>query len=383
MKKTVAVVTGSRADYGLLCWVMREMKKREDLELTPVATGAHLESQWGNTVELIRNDGFDNLVEIKVPTADTSPHGICVGMSATIAQFSAYFRENRPDMLVLLGDRYEILAVAMAATVHNIPIIHLGGGEVSEGAIDDCIRHALTKLSRLHLVITEECAERVRKMGEEAWRIHVVGSPRLDYMHHQRYKSRRELSEELGIKFVRPLGLVIFHPTTLEHLNTEAQVKKLLEAMDRVEMEYVMLYPNIDTGSEIIIREIEAYAGVRDNVHLLHTLEMTNYLSVLRHCDVMIGNSSAGIVEAPLFKLPAVNIGNRQKGRDCMTNVIHTSNSSDDIVAGIDKALTREFRDSLKDLINRYGNGYASVKIADIIGNTEPEKLNMPKKNCL
>lgn len=383
MKKTVAVVTGSRADYGLLCWVMREIKKRENLELIPVVTGAHFESRWSNTVDLIRNDGFDNLVEIKVPAADTSPHGICVGMSATVERFSAYFRDNRPDMLVLLGDRYEILAVAMSATVHNIPIIHLGGGEVSEGAIDDCIRHALTKLSRVHLVITEECAERVRQMGEETWRVHVVGSPRLDYMHQQRYKSRQELSEALGIKFEKPLGLVIFHPATMEHFNTEMQIKQLLEAMDRVAMEYVMLYPNIDTGSEIIIREIEAYAGTRDNVHLLHTLEMSDYLSILRHCDVMIGNSSAGIVEAPLFKLPAVNIGNRQKGRDCMDNVIHTSNSSDDIVAGIDKALSREFRDSLSDLVNRYGDGYASVKIADILCDIELEKLNLAKKNCL
>ncbi|OGV52409.1 MAG: UDP-N-acetyl-D-glucosamine 2-epimerase, UDP-hydrolysing [Lentisphaerae bacterium GWF2_44_16] len=382
MKKKVAVVTGSRADYGLLCWVMKEIKKRKELELIPIATGAHLEEQWGKTVDLIKNDGFDGLVEIKVPITDTSPHGICGRFSSTVERFSEYFRDSRPDMLLLLGDRYEILAVAMAALIHNIPIIHAGGGEISEGVIDDSIRHALTKLSQLHLVIAGKCAERIKKMGEEPWRVHVVGSPRLDYAHQQEYRSKKELSEKFGIRFEKTLGLVIFHPVTLDYMNVETQVKQLLQAMDRVDMEYAMLYPNIDTGSGIISREIEEYASSRDNVYLLRALELTDYLSILKHCDMMIGNSSAGIIESPLFKLPVVNIGNRQKGRDCMKNVIHTSNAADDIVAVINKAMSAEFRNSLKDLKNSYGDGYASIKIADIICDMPLEKLRTPKKNC-
>jgi len=383
MRKKVAVVTGSRADYGLLCWVMGEIKRRDTLELIPIVTGAHLEAKWGNTVELIKNDGFEDLVEIAVPQNDTSPHGICGRIAATVDSFSAYFKDNRPDMLIVLGDRYEILAVAMAALVHNIPIVHIGGGEISEGVIDDSIRHALTKLSHLHLVITEECAARIRKMGEEPWRVHVVGSPRLDYVHKQQYRSADEIRARLGIGLEKPLGLVIFHPVTLDFSNTRTQVTELLCAMDGVDMEYAMLYPNIDTGSEIIAEELEKFAASRKNVHLLHTLEMIDYLSLLKHCDVMIGNSSAGIIEAPLFKLPVVDIGDRQKGRDCLANVIHTSNSAADIVGGIRRGLSREFRDSLKNLKNSFGDGYASVKIADIICCIPPEKLNSPKKNCL
>lgn len=383
-KNRICVVTGSRADYGLLVWVMKEIEAKENLELVPIATGAHLEKEWGHTVDKIVADGFKNIVRIKSHAGDTSPHGIALSMSECIKNFSEYFRDNRPDLLVLLGDRHEILAVALASLPYNIPIAHLGGGEISEGAIDDSIRHSLTKLSHLHFAITEKCAERIIRMGEETWRVHASGSPRLDFTTRMQYKSKEELAKKLGIDFSGKTALVIFHPSTLENKSAEEQTEELLKALASVDCQKLMFYPNIDVNSEIIIGKLENFCKEREDSKLFLPLEMDDYLSLLNAVDIMIGNSSAGIVEAPSFRLPVVNVGNRQKGRDCMSNVIHVGNDSKEMLDGINKGLyDEEFIASLSGIKNIYGDGRASEKIADIISEIDFENFQIAKKNCL
>jgi len=381
-RKKICVITGSRADYGLLCWVMKEIKSRPDMELLPAAVGAHLEKEWGHTVKHIENDGFTNVAKIKTFSGSTSPEGIAATTAATLKGLSAFFGMAKPDIAVLLGDRYEILAAAMAALIHNIPIAHLGGGEISEGVIDDSIRHALTKLSHLHFVITEKCAERVRALGEEAWRVHVSGSPRLDFVTNIKYTSKEELGQKLGIDFSRKAALVIFHPLTLENENTARQTEELVAALKETDFSKIIFYPNIDTNSEVIIKMLENFAADKSNhAKIFKPLEMADYLGVLNSVDLMIGNSSAGIVESPSFKLPVVDIGNRQKGRDCMQNVIHVSNSKSAILAGIEKALSPDFRESLKDMKNIYGDGAASKKIADELSRIDFANFSLVKKN--
>jgi GDP/UDP-N,N'-diacetylbacillosamine 2-epimerase (hydrolysing) len=383
-KNKICVVTGSRADYGLLVWVMKAIEAKDNLQLVPVATGAHLEKKWGHTVDAIVADGFTNVVKINSHKGATTPHGIALSMAECIKNFSEYFKDDKPDMLVLLGDRHEILAVALASLPYNIPIAHLGGGEVSEGAIDDSIRHALTKLSHLHFAITEKCAERIIKMGEEPWRVHAAGSPRLDFTTRMKYKSKEELGEKLGIDFSGKTALVIFHPSTLENKSAEEQTDELIKALASVDCYKIIFYPNIDVNSDVIISKLEDFCKERHDAKLFLPLEMEDYLSLLNSVDILIGNSSAGIVEAPSFRLPVVNVGNRQKGRDCMSNVIHAGNDSMEIAEAISKGLNdKDFIASLSEMKNIYGDGRASEKIADIISSVDFKKFTISKKNCL
>lgn len=381
--KKICVVTGSRADYGLLYWVMKEIKENSDMELIPVVTGAHLSKKSGYTVREILNDGFEILIKIKMLDEDTSPYGIAKSIGLGVNKFADFFNENKVDFLLLLGDRFEMLSAASAALPYNIPIGHIGGGEISEGVIDDSIRHCLTKLSHLHFPITEECANRIRQMGEEPWRIKVVGSPRLDFVNNIQYKSKDELKEKFNIKFEGKVALVIYHPVTLEFKNTETQIDNLLKAIEIINIETVMLYPNIDTYSDVIIAKIEQFAKNNPNVKLFKNFERDDYLSILNAVDIIVGNSSSGIVEGPSFGLPVVNIGNRQKGRDHVGNVINVGYSWKNIVEAIKKGLYDEkFIKSLKNLKNPFGDGKASRRIVDFLCNIDLDNFNIKKKNC-
>lgn len=383
MKKKICVVTSSRADYGLLCWVMKEIERSPILELIPIVTGMHLSKRYGYTINEILEDGFRNLVRIKILDEDTSSYGIAQSMSKCINSFAEFFKKNKVDFLILLGDRFETLSVALAAMPYNIPVGHIGGGEITEGAMDDNIRHCLTKLSHFHFPISEECALRIKKMGEEPCRIKVTGSPRLDFMNNVKFKSRQELGKKFGIRFEDKVGLVIFHPATLEIQDTQMQINNLLKAITAVNIEIIMFYPNLDVHSDIIIKSIEKFAENNAKVKLFKPLKRDDYLSLLNVIDIVIGNSSSGIVEAPSFRLPAVNIGNRQKGRDRVGNVIDTGYFWQDIVKGIQKGLYDEaFIASLKDLKNPYGDGKASKRIAQTLEQMDLDNFNMMKKAC-
>lgn len=382
-KKRICVVTGSRADYGLLYWVMKEIEKSQNLQLLTIATGAHLLNKFGYTVREILKDGFANVRRIKIDVADTSAYGIAKSIGSVTGKLAGFFKKNKVDCLVLLGDRFEMLAAAMAALPYNIPIAHIGGGEISEGVIDDNIRHSLTKLSHLHFAITEKCADRIKQMGEEPWRIKVVGSPRLDFIGMVRYKTKEELSKRHGIRFNNKVGLIVFHPTTLELKDTQKQIDNLLKALESIEIEKVVFYPNLDTNSDVIIDKIEKSAKKNKNIRLFKPLERHDYLSLLNAVDIVIGNSSIGVIEAPSFKLPAVNIGNRQRGRDCVGNIINADYSCRGIVNAIKKGLyDRGFLKNLKKIKNPYGDGKASRRIVDILSSIDFDNFQILKKNC-
>ena len=382
MKKRICVVTASRADYGLLCWLMKAIKESPDLELLTVVTGAHLSRKFGYTINEIIRDGFEDLVKIKV-SDDTSSWGIAASGSQILAKFADFFDRKKIDFLILLGDRYEMLAIALAAMPFNIPIAHIGGGEISEGAIDDSIRHSLTKLSHLHFAITKKCAKRIRQMGEEQGRIKVDGSPRLDSKNNMAFRSKGYLNKKYGINFRGKVMLVVFHPTTLEIDETKKQMANLLKAVEEVNIETVIFYPNMDTNSDIIIEALKNFAGKRPNIKLLKPLEKQDYFSLLKAVDVLVGNSSIGIVEAPSFHLAAVNIGNRQKGRDRVGNVIDTDFSPKNIVRAVNKALyNKAFLRILASLRNPYGDGMASKRIVNILSRISMNKFSIVKKNC-
>jgi len=379
--KKIGVVTGARSDYGLLYWVMKEIKENSEMELIPLVTGSHLSKKFGYTMQEIIDDGFKNLVEIKISTDDLSPYGIAKAMSQGVRGFAEYFKSNPLDFLLVLGDRFEILAAALAALPYNLVIGHLGGGEISAGAIDDSIRHCLTKLSHFHFPITAECAERIKKMGEEPWRIKVVGSPRLDFINKVRFKSKEVLAKEFKINFSGRVALVIYHPVTLEFKDAENQINNLLTAIDKLGIETVLIYPSFDTRSDVIISKIKKFARRNPKVKLFKNFERDDYLSILNSVDVFIGNSSSGLIEAPSFGLPVVNIGNRQKGRDQINNVINVGYSSDSIVKGAGKALSdKEFIKSLESLTNPFGDGSASKKVVKFLSKIDLDDSKINRK---
>lgn len=384
MKRKICVVTGSRADYGLLCWVMKEIEKSSDLSLIPVVTGAHFSKKFGSTIGEIKKDGFRNLKEIRISSDDSSAHEISKHCGEIVGKFGDFFRETEIDFLVLLGDRFEMLSVALAALPYTIPIAHIGGGEITKGAIDDSIRHSLTKLSHLHFPITKECGQRIRKMGEEAWRIKVVGSPRLDFLRNAQFKSKEQLRKEYGISFKGKTILMVYHPTTLEVKNTANYADNLLKAVELMGLETVMFYPNLDTSSDIIIDKIKIFAKRHSNVKLFKPLPRDDYLSLLKSVDVLVGNSSIGIIEAPSFRLPAVNIGNRQQGRDFLGNVVHVGYDCPSIIKGIRKCLfDRKFINSLKNLKNHFGDGRSSQRIVNVLSNINLDRSAIIKKKAL
>lgn len=383
-KKKIAVVTGSRADYGLFYWVMTEIKNNRTMELIPIVTGQHLSRNTGYTVNDILRDGFGKLIRIPIFKEDVSPSGIAESMGLGVQGFSKLFAKTKLDLILLLGDRFEMLAAALAAMPFNIPIGHIGGGEVSEGVIDDNIRHCLTKVSHLHFAINGVCADRIGRMGEEGWRIKTVGSPRLDFINNINFKSKDELRKKFGIAFRKKTLLSIFHPVTLEIKNIAKQVESVLKAIDAIDAEKILLYPNIDTHSDIIIKRIKRFAADRTDVKLFKNFERDDYLSILNSVDILVGNSSSGLIEGPCFKLPVVNIGNRQKGRDHTKNVIDVDCRQKDIIEAIKKGLyDKRFLKSLRNLKSPYGDGRASKRIIDILERLDLNRFSIMKKNCL
>ena len=382
MGKKICVVTASRADYGLLCWVMMEIEKRPELDLIPVVTGTHLSDKFGYTIKEIENDGFANLKTIRL-SDDSSPYGIAKTISKIVEEFATFFSKIEIDMLILLGDRFEMLAIGLAALPYNIPLAHIGGGEISEGVIDENVRHCLTKLSHLHFVITKDCANRIKQLSEEPWRIKVVGSPRLDSKNKIKFKTKTELGEQIGLSFKDKVMLVVYHPETLEIKNTKTHIDNLLKAIKTINIATVLFYPNLDANSDIIIKELQKCSENNRNVKLMKPLSRDDYFSLLNAVDILVGNSSIGFIEAPSFSLPAVNIGNRQKGRDHVQNIITVENSYKSIIGGIEKGLYDEdFIKSLKSIVNPYGDGNASKRIVDILSNIDFAKFSIVKTSC-
>jgi UDP-hydrolysing UDP-N-acetyl-D-glucosamine 2-epimerase len=370
--KKICVVTGSRAEYGLLTSTLRLIESSRDLSLQLVVTGAHLSPEFGNTVDEIVRDGFK--ISRRVKSLSVSRDAAAVGRSigCGITGIADALKSLKPDIVMILGDRFEIFAAAAAAMSLNIPIAHISGGDVTRYSMDEQIRHAITKMSHIHFVSLEEHAARVKQMGEEPWRVHVVGEPCIDNIRNLKMMSRQQVGSLLGLDlFRRPLMLVTFHPVTLQPNQTSQQIKSLVRALSMFEGQKIFTYPNADTGGRTIISEMERFAKNRRDIKVFKSLGTELYLNILSHADVIIGNSSSALVEAPSFRLPAVNVGKRQHGRLAPGNVISVSGSTSSIVEGIKKALSGRFRSSIRGMKNPYDRGGAAKKMVNIISRLE------------
>lgn len=366
--KKILVVTGTRAEYGLLYWTMKEIQQDKDLQLQLIVTGSHLSKEYGYTVDQIRKDGFEIDEEIDMLIDSNKKSAIVKSMGLEMIQMAQAFDRLKPDILLILGDRYETFVAATCAMMMNIPIAHMNGGESTEGAIDEQIRHAITKMAHIHLTGAEYYKERIIKMGEEPWRVYNVGQPGLESIVKLKLLTKEELENELGLKFDKKVFLITYHPVTLDAQNTEEQIVNLIKAISKFEAKYIFTYPNADYGNKIIIDKVNQFKQNYNDAFVFHSLGQIKYLSLMKYADVMVGNSSSGIIESPSFKLPVVNIGDRQKGRIRNKNIIDVGYDTAEIVEGINKALYDEqFISSLNNLDNVYGDGTTSEKVVNIL----------------
>lgn len=363
--RKIGVVTTSRADYGSVRSIVQRIQADSDLELALIVSGSHLSSS--KTIRTIEADGFPIVEKIEMQLASDTPKATGLSLGIGMMGFVESLSRVHPDLLVVVGDRYELLAVASAALILHIPLAHVSGGEITEGAIDDSVRHALTKLSHLHFVSMDDAAQRVQQMGEEAWRVHITGDPALDALHEMAFLTPTELAASLGLdKITPPFVSFTFHPTTLSPVSVEAQIDAVLAALD-FSGTLIMTMPNADTGHQRIREKITRFCQQHPTAYVFESLGQQRFYSLLHHADLMVGNSSSGIWESASFALPVVNIGERQAGRLRANNVIDVDYSVENIRAAIQKALSPEFRANLQGLKNPYGDGHAAEKIVAVL----------------
>lgn len=368
MKTRVCVVTGTRAEYGLLRWVMEGIRLSTHLELQIIATGSHLSPEFGFTYREIESDGFsiDRKIEM-VLSADT-PSGVAKSMGVGLIGFASAFQELKPDWIVLLGDRYELLSAASAALVARIPIVHIHGGETTEGAFDEAIRHSITKMSHLHFVAADAYRRRVIQLGEDPQNVHVVGGLGLDGISKIALLGRSELEQALDFKLGARNLLITFHPVTLESESSETQMRALLNALDSFpDIHCIFTMPNADNDSRVIFRLIEEFTARRANSKAFTSLGQLRYLSCLRHVDGVVGNSSSGLIEVPSFRKATINVGDRQKGRLRAQSVLDCNADSATIRSCIERIYSEEFQNLLSQTVNPYGSAGASEKIVKIL----------------
>lgn len=369
MARRVCVVTGTRAEYGLLYWLIRELDGDPEILLQLVVTGSHLSPEFGLTVRQIEADGFvvDDKVEMLL-SSDTAI-GVAKSMGLATISFAESFARLRPDIVVLLGDRFEMLAVAQVALISKIPIAHIHGGELTEGALDDAIRHSITKMSSLHFASTEVYRRRVIQMGEHPDRVYNVGAIGLDNIRKLKLLSKNELEESLGFSLSSTSFLVTFHPATADGLSPVASLRSLLASLGEFpEARVIFTKSNADAGGREINEVIDRFAAEnKSRVYVTASLGQLRYLSALKHVSLVIGNSSSGIVEAPALRKPTVNIGSRQQGRLRAETVIDVGVDTDAISRGISRALSRDFQEGLTEALSPYGSGGASSAIRRVL----------------
>ncbi len=371
MKRKVCVVTSSRAEYGLLKWLLRDIDSSGTMALQLVVTGAHLSPEFGLTYREIEADGFRIDRRIETLLALDTVVGATKSLGLGVTEFADAFADFAPDLLIVLGDRYELLAPVSAALLARIPIAHIHGGEVTEGAIDDAVRHAITKLAHLHFVATAAYRERVIQMGERPDRVHVVGGLGVDAISRIKLLDKDALSQAIGFDFVERNLLVTFHPETLSSLSPETQVGTLLKSLDGFSgVGLIITYPNADVGGLSIAGLFEAYAGTRSGAKVLRSLGQLNYLSCLQFVDGVVGNSSSGLLEAPSFRIGTVNIGHRQSGRPRAESVIDCKIDEAQISAALNTLFSDTFRARLQCVKNPYGDGGAARQIVYELENT-------------
>lgn len=365
--RSVTVVTGGRSDYGLLYPLLRRIEAEPTLKLHLWATGAHFAREFGHTVDEILADGFSIAERIDMLMASDTPEAVSKSIGIGVLGFAQAYARCRPDILVGLGDRCELFAAVQAALPFNVPVAHISGGEVTEGVIDESIRHALTKLSHLHFVATEVYARRVIQMGEEPWRVHISGETGLDNIATMDFMAKEELERRIGMPLCPNLLLVTFHPVRRDPARGVCQVESLLAALDEISFPTLFTYPNADAGCAPIIEAIERYVATHPTSRSARNLGRRAYCSLMRYASAVVGNSSSGIVEAASFELAAVNIGDRQRGRLSAENVVDCDDEKRSIVEAILKATSPKFGESLRGMKNPYGDGHACERIVSVL----------------
>lgn len=378
--RSIGFVTVGRSDYGIYLPLLRRVQADPELALHLIVAGTHLSPEFGLTVEAIEADGFKIGDRIEMLLSSDTPEGIAKSTGLGTIGFAQAYASRRPDILVVLGDRFEMYAAALAALPFKIPVAHIHGGEVTQGAIDDALRHSMTKLSHLHFVSIESYAWRVMQMGEEPWRVIVSGALSLDNVKSVRILERAEFAHDFGIDLPDEFLLVTYHPVTLEYEQTEWQVGELLTALDRVGLPILFTMPNADTGGRVIRERIDAFSETHRAVSAVESLGTEGYFSAMAHASVMVGNSSSGIVEAAPFKVPVVNVGTRQQGRLRSCNIIDVGYDSEEIAAGIEQARSEEFRRTMEEVTSPYGDGHATDRILKVLRNVELDDCLLTKR---
>lgn len=365
-RRRIGVVTTSRADYGHLYWPLRELAACPTVELGVFTVGAHLSPQFGSTVQEIERDGFPIRARIECLLSSDTDTGMAKTIGIAMLGLADALTAWRPDLLLLIADRYEMLAPAAAAVALRIPIAHIEGGEISQGAIDDQVRNAITKMAHIHFTSTETARRRVIAMGEEPWRVHRAGAPSIDHLRRSTLLDRAELEARLGIRLMQPTLVAAYHPVTILD-DTTGEADAFFAAMARAPGQLIFVYPNSDAGSYELVARTRALAETRAHTHIFVNLETVTYWSLLRQADGLVGNSSSGIMEAASFALPVVNVGMRQQGRERAGNVLDAAPESGAILGAVERALRPEFRAGLRGMKNPYGEGTAAETILRVL----------------
>ena len=368
--RTIGVVTVARSDYGIYLPLLQKIKADPDLHLHLIASGMHLSLDFGLTVRMIEEDGFTVAERVEMLPPTDTPEAIAKSMGLGTIGFAEAYARSRPDVLIVLGDRFEMYTAALAALPFRIPVAHIHGGELTEGAFDDALRHSMTKLSHLHFVATEDSRRRVVQLGEEPWRVTNCGAMSLDNLHSMKLLDKDELETKFNLQLEPPPLLVTFHPVTLEYDQTAWQAGELLAALAACAMPLVFTLPNADTGGRAIGKMIREFVQENPGSRLVDNLGTQGYFSLMARAAAMVGNSSSGIIEAASFRLPVVNVGIRQQGRIRGANVIDVGYGRAEIQKGIEQAVSESFRTNLSQLRNPYGNGFAAPIIIEKLKET-------------
>jgi GDP/UDP-N,N'-diacetylbacillosamine 2-epimerase (hydrolysing) len=376
--RNICIITGGRAEYGLLYWLMKEIESSYDLELQIIATGMHLSPEFGLTYKQIELDGFNIFRKVEMLLSSDSEVGISKSMGLGMIGFADAFADLQPDMLVVLGDRFEIFSAVSAAMIAKIPVAHLHGGEATEGLIDEPIRHSITKMSHLHFSATEEYRKRIIQLGEQPDRVFNVGAAGIDNIKRLSLLSRDEFEKSIDFKLGKHNLLITFHTVTLEDGTAKEQFGNLLTVLDeQLDTHIIFTKANADTDGRIINEMIDQYVtGHPDKSASYTSLGQLRYLSAIQYMDGVVGNSSSGLLEVPSFKIGTINIGDRQRGRIKAESVIDCSPSLEEIRSAFKNLYSKSFQDQLKSVVSPYGDGSAAKKILEVIG-------KYPLKNIL
>lgn len=366
MRRKICVVTGTRADYGIYYPILEKLNKDPFFDLQILVTGMHLSPLYGETIKEIEIDGFSIASKVDILLQNATGASMAKSVGLGIIGMTQALESHNPDLVLVLGDRGEMLSAAIAASHMNIPVAHIHGGEVS-GSIDESVRHAITKLSHIHFPATKKSAERIVKMGEDSWRVHCVGAPRIDSILHAKLPDIKTVFSKYNIPFATDnYSLFVFHPVSTEVKDVASQIRECMETLVKTGKNYIIIMPNSDAGNDEIFKVYETYK-LHSQFVFITNFSPFDYLAVLKHTNVLIGNSSSGIIEAASFKKPVINIGERQKGRERSANVVDTEVDMKEILSALEYISSSSFKAKLEEVENVYGSGNSSEQIVTIL----------------